>query len=405
MPTRNTNQPLQEQDIVLNFNASRSMDLTTEPGLQSFLALAYDSKFSASRVTKLVGVHSNHTYRIYLDNPYDGIHRTAVVKHALDLRVGPFQLTVVRLVVEAKTMAAVGTHLGSSIVTTPKIFHFDSENSVLVMEDCGDTSFNVKELFLSESVPVERAKEMGRHLGSFLARLHAIGSTTNVNDVRSELDIPSNAQARPLSAAVSYGRLRSTLTNTATDAPPFDPPLNLPDATLQIVDAVVQRRMQDIEESEEIALTHGDFWTGNVLVRFTQDSPTSEGKLDKMLVVDWELSKPGLAGLDIGQFVAEMVLIARYHPSKTEAANAFISAFLQEYRKTSVLSEQALIQVARVATTHVGTHLVAWPPRTPTWQDAEKLRGVVLEAVELLEGGWSGTEEWLRRSFMAPLLG
>lgn len=136
----------------------------------------------------------------------------------------------------------------------------------------------------------------------------------------------------------------------------------------------------------------GDFWPGNILV-----TPTGDG--GQIHILDWELAKPGLPGLDIGQFCAEMHLLRRFHPECADSASRTITTFLKAYGR----AHTADTQLARTALVHWGAHLVAWTPRVP-WGSKERTRDVVEEGAELLVEGYTGKEDWLKTSFIGPLV-
>ena len=127
--------------------------------------------------------------------------------------------------------------------------------------------------------------------------------------------------------------------------------------------------------------------------------------IERALVVDWELVKPGLRGLDIGQFCAEMYQMRRFYPSTEPLVLELIDEFLAKYRETfesEAGPEGQLSAVAGVALAHIGAHLVAWTPRG-TWKGKERIRGVVLEGVQCLLDGNEGKRETLDKSFVGRL--
>jgi 5-methylthioribose kinase len=115
----------------------------------------------------------------------------------------------------------------------------------------------------------------------------------------------------------------------------------------------------------------GDFWTGNLAVALDKD-----GKLKQIFVVDWEVSKLGLAGIDVGQFSAELYLLKRCHGAVCgEAASAMLEHFLEAYEPTD--------EELRRAVVHLGCHLVVIPSFT-TKGDSEITRAVAAEGVEVM---------------------
>jgi len=176
------------------------------------------------------------------------------------------------------------------------------------------------------------------------------------------------------------------------------------DAELERVAAVAMETEREMLETRETVVM-GDFWPGNVLVSLTDEErldgdgrPVGVG-VDGVYVIDWEMAKTGLAGLDIGQFVAELQLICEFKPEEREAASNVRDAFLRAYGESMGTG----LGVARRALTHVGAHLVAWTVRT-SWEGKEKLREVVRKGVDLLVQGHEGTESFIRDSVVGALL-
>ncbi len=90
----------------------------------------------------------------------------------------------------------------------------------------------------------------------------------------------------------------------------------------------------------------GDFWPGNLMVRLD-----AAGALERIYVVDWELAKAGLHGVELGQFCAEMHLLRRCYPEVCgETASAALQTFLEAYKPDA--------EVARSAVVRWGTHMV-----------------------------------------------
>ena len=60
----------------------------------------------------------------------------------------------------------------------------------------------------------------------------------------------------------------------------------------------------------------GDFWPGNMMVVLDGDR-----NLERIYVLDWELSRTGLPGADIGQFCAEIHLLRRFEADAKDSAS------------------------------------------------------------------------------------
>jgi len=121
----------------------------------------------------------------------------------------------------------------------------------------------------------------------------------------------------------------------------------------------------------------GDFWPGNLLVVLDD-----KGGLERIYVVDWEMTRTGLPGIEVGQFGAEMHLLKRFHPEICgETATLLLVNFLREYKRTGDPSEEDM----QWASIQFGTHLVILAGRVE-WGAKELTREVVMEGVEVLTG-------------------
>lgn len=284
-----------------------------------------------------------------------------------------------------------------SLVTVPEIYLFDSDASVSIMEDCAATSasdsdtytLTLKEYLLRTegtrpSPPNESiAYEIGVALGEFIATFH--GKSKTDEEVLDRFD--KNQQARELSAWATYGRVRSTL--SGVDALPAlsEPPFEISEDELKKIDVIAEKAQTLIRTSRE-ALVHGDFWPGNVLVRF-KPTPEGDDEVDRIYLVDWELGKPGSRGVELGQFVGELYQASRFCEENAKSAEAVRAGLLKAYRQKT--EEEAgdvkWEKAGSEAVVHLGAHLVTWTPRAWTWADKERIRSVVSDGVRFLLSG------------------
>lgn len=127
---------------------------------------------------------------------------------------------------------------------------------------------------------------------------------------------------------------------------------------------------------------------------------TVEGdNLKNIYILDWELAKPGLPGVEIGQFCAEMHLLRRFDPVTVAPVSRMLEAFFEAYTHDG----KPNIQMARDALVHLGSHLVVLAPLEP-WGDKPSTRKVVQEGVQLVIGASSRDEDWLRDSIVGALV-
>lgn len=270
-----------------------------------------------------------------------------------------------------------------SLVTVPVVHLYDTIANVIIMDDCGEGFGTLKQLMLDSPPSPAIAQQIGRELGQFLARLHTWSSGNE--GVLDYFD--QNAQARAISVYATYGRIISTL--KGQDAPPavVDPILDITPDDLDRIQQITEQTTQEMMATKE-TLVMGDFWPGNVVVAWSDNSESPTIK--RIYILDWELVKPGIAGLDVGQFLAEMHLLRRCRPHCAESASAVMSAFQEAYK---VGRGGEVNETAGKALVHVGAHLVVWTPRND-WGTKDKTRELVQEGVRyLLSGGRGEAEE------------
>ncbi|EKM61359.1 uncharacterized protein PHACADRAFT_204528 [Phanerochaete carnosa HHB-10118-sp] len=369
-----------------------SEDLATVNGVHSYVAR---TPFASTNVTVLSGGSGNYTYRLRLAEPYLG-RETAVLKHGKAWLPADktFPLALDRQRYDVEAMRRVRAVLpATSLVTTPEIYVFDEDANVIIMEDGG--TLTLKALLLQDgALAVSSARTIGSALGTFLAQVHVWGRDGQVLDF-----FDGNLQARTLSAWATYGRIVSTL-SAPHDLPALrDPPLEVPEDQLKVLTEVADTTADAMRSARE-TVVHGDFWPGNVMVKLGGEG--DEIGVERIYILDWELSKPSLPGFDIGQFFAEVHLARSFYPRCEASASVLLTTFLTAYREGT--RQEVMARVAGLTLTHFGAHTVAWTPRTPTWGDKEIVRKVVMDGVRYLLGAGE-EEDDLSQSMFGPLLG
>jgi len=137
----------------------------------------------------------------------------------------------------------------------------------------------------------------------------------------------------------------------------------------------------------------GDFWPGNLMVQLDE-----AGELKRIYVLDWELTREGLTGIEVGQFAAEFHLLRRCNAEVCkDTASLVLEHFFKEYRKAAEPDAEA----ARRAIVQWGTQMAILGARVQ-WGDKELSRTVVLEGVRILVDGYEGKLD--KSSVVAPLL-
>ncbi|KAJ7675122.1 kinase-like domain-containing protein [Mycena rosella] len=362
--------------------------LSTIAGAQAYLA---STRFASTSITLLSGAHSNFTYRLHLAAPYKG-HPTLVMKHAksyIILSASEKLYAMERQTFEAKALQKIKEDLDTGLATVPQLHHFDADAHFIIIEDCGEQSRNLKELFLKSPPPPAVAREIGLVLGEFLGRLHS----WSVVDPTIPDAFAGNTQAKKITAWITYERLLPALTTN-----PFPEIALLPspilESELDAICAIVSTRVSEIHAART-ALTMGDFWTGNIVVNL----PDGGAAPPRVHVVDWELVKPGVPALDLGQFCAEMQTLTLFKPETAASAGALIDAFLTEYRAHCGAMAP---RTANVAAEHMGAHLVTITPWVAWGPPEEAVKAVELGLTYLREGC---DDRWVRESSVfGPLM-
>jgi 5-methylthioribose kinase len=269
--------------------------------------------------------------------------------------------------------------------TVPKVYFYDESNHAFIMDDAGADSKPLK-AFLMESPPDQAlALEIGTALGEFIGRLHSYGR----KDPERILPIIESQLGRTLTAWAYYSRIVSTLDGTVADADRLKASdFGVSAEDLHRIDELSKAKHELVMTSNE-TWTHGDFWTGNVAVTLRTEG--DRNVLDKIYVFDWEVTKPGVAGFDIGQFSAELTLISHFMPSTPSdaAAREVLAGLLTAYEKGYPVDEA----LKKNAAVHLGSHFVSWGVRVP-WGDREETKKLALRGVDLMLDQEKGAK-WL----------
>jgi hypothetical protein len=189
-----------------------------------------------------------------------------------------------------------------------------------------------------------------------------------------------------------------------------DEPLGVSEDALRVVEALAERRTAQILEPTadgiDATFVMGDFWPGNVLVVVggeedgdgdgdanEQGQGQGKGQQQPCFVVDWELAKPGLAGLDAGQLCAELATLRRLRPDeRAEAAGETLGSFVRAYFAGDVGPRAE--ETRRVAVGHFGAHLAVFTARTGWDGGAGPTRTLVLDGVARVVEGADADRVW-----------
>ena len=290
-------------------------------------------------------------------------------------------------------------------VTVPAVHHFDPAMHAVIMDDAGLSTAPLKAALLAGHIPASRAAALGTALGQFLRALHTWGRSTEAGR-RLRDALGANVFARDIYALVTYGRLGATLRTPGAAAGAEEPlpalgdePLGVPEETLRIVEALAERRGAQVRDVRGETLVMGDFWPGNVLVGVGEASKEES----QTLVVDWEIARPGLPGVDVGQFCAELATLLCLHPEGADAAGEVLKNFVHVYFAGDVGPEAA--ETRRVALGHFGVHLAVWTPRAEWTAEVQAKRALVMHGVKCLVEGADPDRIWTDEELVHRFMG
>jgi Ser/Thr protein kinase RdoA (MazF antagonist) len=135
----------------------------------------------------------------------------------------------------------------------------------------------------------------------------------------------------------------------------------------------INKEFGGLLQTDDECMCHGDFWPGNVLVRFDKMQPF------ELTVVDWELVRRGTSATDIGQFAAEAFLLDRFRGGRG-LRSAFLDAYAAARENTTALGKTWL----RRTVVHWAVHVAFWPTQV-VWTDREGTQKLVDIGVDVLK--------------------
>ena len=324
------------------------MEITTTKQLKTYLD---DVEIKFQSTQQLSGGSANFVWRLIEDSG-----KSVIIKHAepyIAASAGRMPFPVDRMDFENAALAIIPEHVGENeSITTPRVYHYDSQNHVMRMEDGG--SHTLKAAYPDQSLDIER---FGKDLGRWLAKLHR--STTNA-------DIGNNSTAKAV-YRFSYTNIAGVLQKCGHDASVGDR---------------INEQYGTLLQSDDECICHGDFWPGNVMVDGT-----------KLTIVDWEMVRRGCGATDVGQFAAEAYLLDRF-----KGRRGLLSAFLSGYREGNSLDRRSLQRVA----VHMGVHLAFWPTRV-TWGTDEETRECVDLGYHLMTQALNDEQVWSEKDLLRDL--
>jgi 5-methylthioribose kinase len=187
-------------------------------------------------------------------------------------------------------------------VTTPRVLDFNSETSVLLMQDMGPLPDLATAL--KQSISSERVEILGENLGQFLGRLHSNSFGSNAL-----ADLFRNEAIQIARARIQYQQIRTLAS----------------EAGLRDTNAIGTRAEKLGEKFSQsgICLVMGDLWPASILIDDTS-----------IRLIDWEFANFGWPAQDLGHLAAHVWMQAQCASDMhvTHRWQAFWQAFYRSYK-------------------------------------------------------------------------
>ncbi|KAJ3570624.1 hypothetical protein NP233_g4282 [Leucocoprinus birnbaumii] len=346
-----------------------AFDLTTEAGVEAYLA---DTPYACTRAATLSGGSGNFAYRIYLRQPYEGAS-TVVLKHSKPYVKAMRNITfdVKRQVFEVEALRRIREWSpASAFVTVPTVYSHDEKEHAIIMSDCGAESSDWKGSWGTSSEGFMHGGRGNKEVCDFF---------------------DGNQEAKVMASWVSYGRVLETFDGSLEKL--RDPDVRVSEEEGKTLGRIVEE-MDDAIKNATGTFVMGDFWPGNLVL-----SSDEANNISQLFVLDWEVARPGLFSLELGQFCAELVLLMRFNTTVCgQDAGLLLDEFLSSYARQI----KPDFEMCRRAIVHLGVHLVTWTPRLE-WGGKEATQEVVKEGLGLILDGYIAEEEWLQKSVIGTL--
>lgn len=243
-------------------------------------------------------------------------------------------------------------------VQTPVLHHHDIERNCLMMSDAGEST--LKEAY--KTMSQFELTEVGTELGRWLAALHW---TSRSWDIGPQGNITARQiyrySYRNLSTALQHWGFSETHPQLAAD---------------------VDEKYGSLLQSEDDGACMGDFWPGNIILGRVSAGLGSQ-TTSTLTVIDWEMVRRGCGATDVGQFLAEAMLLERFQGSTVgNLARPFYHAYMQEGERLSA-NRPAPRFINRVHV-HCGVHLVFWPSvvRWGSFEESQKMAQLGIEVLQ-----------------------
>ncbi|KAF5516868.1 hypothetical protein CGCS363_v001197 [Colletotrichum siamense] len=325
-------------------------DNTSERILRDIKAELASTPYNFGSARLLTGGTANFIYQARLNQPLPGGTSEVAIEHGEEfVRQSPgFKLTTSRCRIEEsclKYLAAFLPYINSNVsVTTPKLFYFNRDTNTQV-QDCQPTPLSLK-LYAIEHFALS-------HYNS--------PAQSNLRETAL-----ANKDMQSIKHWANYQQLPNAMKRHPT----------VFRGCGDIFNAIVGKSTEELIDQKSLQVTHGDFWTGNILLQGVR----WEWRRMHLFVIDWEMFQVALTPLDFGQMIAELYQLKLY--KNLDAGLWLIEGFTKGYGDVDdSFAFRTLL--------HVGVHLIGFGTTVPDWGDAEQGEKVAVAGREIVLGAWA----------------
>ncbi|KAK1980575.1 phosphotransferase enzyme family protein [Colletotrichum cereale] len=324
--------------------------------------------------TLLTGGTANFIYHVNLSQHLpDGTAEVAVKHGEGFLAQNPdFKLPTSRCRIEESCLeylSALPPSAGNNLsVATPRLFYFNEATNTQIQEyqpsPLSLKNYALQHFVASASGSLEpQCLNIGQGIGEWLRAFHEWSNAPKQQKFR---DIAAaNKEMQKLKQWVNYERLPSSIER-------FPSILGECASTFT---AIADKTNREMESDEKLQVIHGDFWTGNILLK----GRPWENEHNRLLVVDWEMCMLGVTPLDLGQMIAELYQLKLY--KDMDSGLWLIQGFVKGYG--AVDDEFAFRTLL-----HVGVHLIGFGTTVKDWGTEEQIKSVATEGRDLVTNAW-----------------
>ncbi|KAK2002185.1 phosphotransferase enzyme family protein [Colletotrichum falcatum] len=252
--------------------------------------------------------------------------------------------------------------------TSRCLFYFNEKTNTQIQEyrpiPLSLKNYALKYFVASVSGSLEpQCLDIGQGIGKWLRAFHEWSSSPEQRKFRNIA--AANKEMQKLKYWVNYERLPSFIER-------FPSILRECASTFT---AIADKTTREMENGEKLQVIHGDFWTGNILLK---DRPW-ENEHNHILVIDWEMCMLGVTPLDLGQMIAELYELKLY--KGMDGGLWLIRGFVKGY---GAIDDEFAFRTLL----HVGVHLISFGTTVKDWGTQEQVKSVASEGRDLVMNAW-----------------